>query len=85
MKVFKARKAIIFLILAMLILFGFIVTKENNSRYTYPPITSEVDYDIMLPSYVPEGYSVTDISINPLFNSVEFTSDSRALYYTHRI
>ncbi len=67
MKITKDTKAIVFLIFSTILLFGYIVTQEKQQKFEYPPINTDVDDVIMLPSYVPEGYP------NASANSLPFT------------
>ena len=82
MKITKDRKAMLFLIISTVLLFGCVNTHEKQQKFEYPPITGETFEDVMLPSYVPNGYTVTDMSISPLFNTIEYTYGENILYFT---
>ena len=82
MKITKNIKSILLLIIPTIFLFGFIITHENRQKFEYPPISGETFKDIMLPSYIPDGYTVTDMSISPLFNTIEYTYGENILYFT---
>ena len=82
MKITKAVKVILFLIISTVLLFGCVNTHEKQQKFEYPPMTGETFDDIMFPSYVPDGYTVTDMSISPLFNTIEYTYGENILYFT---
>ena len=82
MKITKDIKAMLFLIISTVLLFGCLITHENQQRFEYPSITGETFESVMLPSYVPDGYTVTDMSISPLFNTIEYTFGENILYFT---
>ena len=81
MKITKDIKAMLFLIISTVLLFGCLITHEKQQRFEYPSITGETFEDVMLPSYVPDGYTVTDMSISPLFNTIEYTCRENILYF----
>ena len=82
MKSKKDIKALLLLIISSSLLFGYIITHEKQKKFDYPSITGETFESVMLPSYVPDGYTVTDMSISPLFNTIEYTCRENILYFT---
>ena len=82
MKSKKDIKALLLLIISSSLLFGYIITHEKQKKFDYPSITGETFESVMLPSYVPDGYTVTDMSISPLFATIEYTCDDNILYFT---
>ena len=82
MKITKDRKAMLFLIISTILLFGCVNTHEKQQKFEYPPITGETFEDVMLPSYVPDGYTVTDMSFTPIFNTVDYINGENIIYFT---
>lgn len=79
----KTNKALFFLIISSCILFSVIFVHNGNPKYQYPKMTSEVFFDIYMPSYVPEGYSCKTMEIDDSFASLTFhNSDEVNLYFT---
>ena len=82
MKITKDIKAIILLITSTMLVFGYIVTQKKQQKFEYPPITSTIHFDVMLPRYVPDNYTYNSIEISPLLISVEYLCDNQSLYFT---
>ena len=82
MNISKDLKAILVLTLSTLLLFCFIIIKREPQNYVYPSISSEVYFDIMLPSYVPDDYTVNYISTSPAVAVVEYTSERGLVYFS---
>lgn len=82
MKSKKDIKALLLLIISSSLLFGYIITQEKQKKFDYPAITGKTFEDTMLPSYVPDGYIVTDMSFTPIFNTVDYINGENILYFT---
>ena len=82
MNISKDLKAILVLTLSTLLLFCFIIIKREPQNYVYPSISSEVYFDIMLASYVPDDYTVNYISTSPAVAVVEYTSERGLAYFS---
>lgn len=81
MKISSDMKAIMFLIISTLILFGFILTTEKQKKFEYPLITEETEFDLILPSYIPDGFSIIEYDISPISFSVSYSSGEKTLDY----
>lgn len=81
MKITKDAKAILFLVISTVILFGIIITHKSPQKFEYPPINTDVEDVIMLPSYVPEGYQVTNIDISHALLLVDYELNDELLSY----
>ena len=77
----KDTKAILFLVISTVIMFGIIITHKSPQKFEYPPIKTEVEEIIMLPSYVPEGYQVTNIDVSSTLLLVDYELDEELLCY----
>ena len=81
MKITKDAKAILFLIISTVIMFGIIITHKSPQKFEYPPFNTNVEDTIMLPSYVPEGYEVTNIDLSSPLLLVDYELDGELLCY----
>ena len=81
MKIAKDIKAILFLVISTVIMFGIIITNKSPKKFEYPPFKTDVDHVIMLPSYVPEGYEVTNIDLSSPLLLVDYELDGELLCY----
>lgn len=62
-------------------MFGIIITHKSPQKFEYPPINTDVEDVIMLPSYVPEGYQVTNIDISHALLLVDYELNDELLCY----
>ena len=72
----KIDKGLIFLILSTIILFSVIFFYDNNKKYQYPEMNSEVYFDVYLPSYIPKGYSCHSMEIDDGFATLYFLDEN---------
>ena len=77
----KDTKAILFLVISTVIMFGIIITHKSPQKFEYPPFKTDVEDVIMLPSYVPEGYQVTNIDVSSTLLLVDYELDEELLCY----
>lgn len=82
MKTKNDLKPIMLLIISTIILFVFILKPNDNKRFEYPPLTTDIYFDISLPGYVPEEFTVSSFNADPLFCSVEYVFEDKYIYYT---
>lgn len=80
---YKIDKPLIFLIISSFILFSVIFVHNSNKKYQYPPMASEVCFDVYLPVYVPEGFDCDVMEIDDAFAYLEFhKEDGKKLSFT---
>lgn len=72
--------SILLLITVLFMMFWCIHTTENQNKFEYPAITEDVTFDVLLPTYVPEGYKFEEYQISPLSVSVTYSSEDKNLY-----
>lgn len=77
----KDTKAILFLVISTVIIFGIIITHKSPQKFEYPPFKTDIEDVIMLPSYVPEGYQVTNIDVSSTLLLVDYELDEELLCY----
>ena len=77
----KDTKAILFLVISTVIMFGIIITHKSPQKFEYPPFKTDEEDVIMLPSYVPEGYQVTNIDVSSTLLLVDYELDEELLCY----
>ena len=77
----KRIMSILLLIAALFMMNGCIHSTKNQNKFEYPNLTEDVTFDVLLPTYVPEGYKFEEYHISPLSVSVTYSSEGKTLYY----
>ena len=58
---------------------------KNQPQFEYPALTEDVSFDVLLPTFIPEGYTFEEYQISPLSVSVTYTSEGKSLYYMQHV
>lgn len=73
--------SMLLLITALFMISGCIHSTENQNKFEYPDLPEDMNFDVLLPAYIPEGYIFEEYQISPLSVSVTYSSEGKNLYY----